>query len=308
LVLDGHDVTLFAADGSETSAHLIPTSEVTLSVLPDRDRRLVEDRHVVNAISAAKDCGIDLLHSHLHVHVLRHAHSVGYPLLTTLHGVAWNQELHSALLEHARRPFVSLSDSERAFLPQLNYVATIPNGVRMDDFPPGPGAGSYLAFVGRIAPEKAPHLAIEAARRSGWQLRMAGPVEAQHRDYANAILKGAGSGVDYLGPMDRSALPRFLGDAAALVMPLAWDEPFGLVVVEALATGTPVVAWDRGAMSEIIVDAVTGYLVADVDEAVRALGNLHDISRADCSQDVRARFSDRAMAAAYAEVYDRLLT
>ena len=308
LVLDGYEVTLFAARGSETSANLVPTTEVNLSDLPEGERRLAEDRHVTAAISAANEGGVDVMHSHLHVHVLRHAHLVRYPVLTTLHGVAWDQNQHSLLLEHALRPFVSLSDSERTFLPQLNYVATIPNGVRIEDFPPGDGAGAYLAFVGRISPEKAPHLAVEVARMAGWPLRMAGPIEEQHHDYAAAIRQRAVPGmVDFLGPLARADLSRLLRDAVALVMPLQWDEPFGLVVVEALASGTPVVAWDRGAMPEIVVDAVTGFVVADVDEAVDALPRIGDISRAACSQDARARFSDAAMAAAYARVYERLL-
>jgi glycosyltransferase involved in cell wall biosynthesis len=306
LVHDGHEVTLFAAAGSETRAALVPTSDEVLSAIPPAGRRAVEDRHIAMAMAAASDGSFDIVHSHLHVHALGFADLIPCPLLTTLHGAAWDRSHHELLLLHADSPFVSLSDRERRFLPELNYVATIPNGIRMGDFPAGSGEGGYAVFVGRLAPEKAPHLAVEAARRAGLRLLMAGVVEDVHRDYADSVLAGGGDDVEFLGPLERDELAKLLQDALVLVMPLAWDEPFGLVVVEALAAGTPVVAWRRGAMPEIIDDGVTGFLVDDVSMAVAALNRYGEISRQTCAEQARLRFSDSVMAASYAAVYERL--
>lgn len=306
LVEDGHDVTLFAAAGSATKATLVPTSDDVLSALPAARHRAVEDRHIAMAMAAASEAAFDVVHSHLHVHALGYADLIPCPLLTTLHGAAWDPSNHAQLRAHANSPFVSLSDREREFLPELNYVATIPNGIRIEDFPPKGGEGGYVLFVGRIAPEKAPHLAVEAARAADLPLLMAGVVEDIHRGYAESVLSGVGDGVEYLGALHRDQLAPLLGEALALIMPLAWDEPFGLVVVEALASGTPVVAWRRGAMPEIVDDGVTGFLVDDVATAAASLRRIGNLSRQSCADDARRRFSDAVMATAYEELYERL--
>jgi glycosyltransferase involved in cell wall biosynthesis len=307
LVSYGHDVTLFATASTQTQAILVPTVDAPLDALAPEERREVEEMHILAAIESAQGADFDVLHSHLHIHVLRHARSITSPLLTTLHGSAWNTEHHQVLRSHSGLPFVSISDKERQFLPELNYVATIHNGVRLDEFPPGDGSEGYLVFVGRIAPEKAPHLAIEVAMRAGRPLLMAGVIEDVHLDYAKRILDRAGRDVDFLGPLDRPELSLLLRNAAALVMPLLWDEPFGLVVVEALASGTPAVVWRRGAMPEIVEDGVTGFLVDDVEGAAAALKRLSALHRSDCVEAARSRFSDAAMASGYAAVYELLI-
>ena len=308
LVLDGHDVTLFAPAGSETKAELIETADAPLVSTPWIDRRAAEDLHVETAMTVAGDGAFDIVHSHLHIHALPFADQIPCPMLTTLHGAAWAPAHHDLLRRHSDLPFVSLSDRERAFLPELNYVATIPNGIRVEEFPPGDGSGGYVVFVGRISPEKAPHLAVEVARRSGRHLLMAGIIEDQYRRYARDCLLSTGEFVDFLGPLDRPELSLLLRDATALLMPLQWDEPFGLVVVESLASGTPVIAWRRGAMPEIIDDGVTGFIVDDVASAVEALSRVDDLSRAGCARVARARFDDATMAAAYANVYGRVVS
>lgn len=306
LVADGHDVTLFAAAGSKTSAELVATTDRPLSVIPAPRRRMVEDRHITRAIELADRGSFDVVHSHLHVHVLRFADQLSRPLLTTLHGAAWDQAHHTQLRRHASRPFVSLSDRERLFLPELNYVATIPNGIRLTDFPPGRGEEGHLVFVGRLAPEKAPDLAIETARRSGRPLKIAGVIEDAHHDYAMEILSRCGSGIEYVGALERAALSKLIRDSSGLLMPLTWDEPFGLVVVEALASGTPVIAWRRGAMPEIVDHGTTGYLVDDVDGAVGAVSSLTSISREECVRQAGQRFSDSVMAARYVQAYEAI--
>jgi glycosyltransferase involved in cell wall biosynthesis len=304
LVEMAHDVTLFAAADSITQARLHVTAEAPLSSLTGADDRAVEDRHIVSAMAAAAELGLDIVHSHLHVHALAHAGLAGCPVVTTLHGVAWSSDTHDALRRHAEMPFVSLSDSERSFLPELNYVATVPNGIRTEDFPYGDGEGGYLAFVGRISPEKAPDLAVEAAQRAGLPLLMAGLIEDKYQDYADAVFARAGREVDFLGPLDRPDLSLLLREASATIMPLQWDEPFGLVVVESLSAGTPVVAWRRGAMPEIVDDEVTGFLVDDVSSAVDAINRVDAISRTECARVARERFDRTVMAAGYGRVYE----
>ena len=306
LVAMGHDVTLFAAAGSATSARLVETIIAPLDS-GSADPRLEEERHLSIAMEAARSGAFDVVHSHLHVHGLIFSRLISTPILTTLHGVAWDPATHPLLLQYAEMPFVSLSNSERGFLPELNYVATIPNGVRTQEIPVGGGGGGYLVFVGRMAPEKAPDLAIATARAAGLPLRLAGIVEDRHRDFFEAkVIAACSSDVEYLGPLSRNDLWRLLGDAHALVMPLRWNEPFGLVAVESLATGTPVVAWRMGALPEIIDDGVSGFLVGDVAEAVGSVELVGDLDRATCRTVAETRFSDSVMAYGYAEVYQRL--
>lgn len=305
LVVMGHEVTLFAAAGSVTTARLIETIVAPLDS-SGGDPRLEEERHLSIAMEAARSGAFDVIHSHLHVHGLIFSRLISIPILTTLHGVAWDPATHPLLLQYAEMPFVSLSDSERRFLPELNYVATIPNGIRTQEIPVGDGGG-YLAFAGRMAPEKAPDLAIATAHAAGLPLRLAGIVEDRHRDFFEENVLAACTGdVEYLGPLGREDLWRLLGDAHALVMPLRWHEPFGLVAVESLATGTPVIGWRMGALPEIIDDGVSGFLVGDVAEAVRSVGLVGDLDRAACRAMAETRFSDSEMAAGYSKVYQRL--
>lgn len=305
LVAMGHEVTLFAAAGSVTTARLIETIVAPLDS-GGGDPRLEEERHLSIAMEAARSGAFDVIHSHLHVHGLIFSRLISIPILTTLHGVAWDPATHPLLLQYAEMPFVSLSDSERRFLPELNYVATIPNGIRTQEIPVGDG-GDYLAFAGRMAPEKAPDLAIATAHAAGLPLRLAGIVEDRHRDFFEENVLAACTGdVEYLGPLGREDLWRLLGNAHALVMPLRWHEPFGLVAVESLATGTPVIGWRMGALPEIIDDGVSGFLVGDVPEAVRSVGLVSDLDRAACRAMAETRFSDSEMAAGYSKVYQRL--
>lgn len=306
LVANGHDVTLFAPAGSATSAHLVETIDHPLTDNPTRNPRLEEQIHLAIAMETAADLELDVVHSHLHVHGLVFSGLAPFPIVTTLHGAAWDEAHHPLLLRYSNLPFVSISDRERSFLPMLNYVATIPHGLRMSDFEPGSGNGGYVAYVGRIAPEKAPDLAIEAAVKAGIPLLMAGPIDGAHQQYFDQLMRGLPKDVDYLGPLERSDLDMLLGDAVALIMPLRWHEPFGLVVIEALASGTPVVAWEMGAMPEIIEDGVTGYLVEDASEAANALTSAGAIDRRSCRESAESRFSDVRMAHDYESVYEQV--
>jgi glycosyltransferase involved in cell wall biosynthesis len=307
LVALGHEVTLFAPRGSETTSHLVETVDDALDA-SDRHPRLEEEKHLAIAMEAVRDGGFDVVHSHLHVHALVFSRMLATPMLTTLHGAAWDRAHHDLLHRYADMPYVSISYVERSLLPELNYVATISNGIRVQEIPLGDGLGGYLAFVGRFAPEKGPDLAVEVARATGLPLRMAGPVEDRYRDYFDEVVGGSSLDVQHLGELDRSELWALLGGALVLLMPLRWPEPFGLVVAESLAAGTPVIAWRLGAMPELIQDGVTGNLVDNTAEAIDAVGQVGDISRQMCRQSAENRFSDRVMARFYSAVYSGLLS
>jgi len=313
LVTEGHQVTLFAPAGSETRADLVSTLPYPLAEWPDGevapDHRVWEEIHIADMARACSAGGFDIIHSHLNVHPLGYADLLPVPMVTTLHGSAWNRAIHPALARYRNHPFVSLSEAERRLFPDLRYVATVFNGVDCDRFAPGRGDGGYLLFAGRMAPEKQPHLAIEVARKAGLPIKLAGLVEDQYRDYFDIGVASQtdGSVVEYVGDLDRESLSRLYGEAIAVVVPLAWDEPFGLVVIESLASGTPVIGWRRGALPELIRHGVTGAIVDDVPGAVSAIDDLDRLDRAECRRDAETRFSIAVMTRGYIDAYRRVI-
>lgn len=308
----GHDVTLFAPAGSETSAKLEPTVPYPLdewpAEQPSPDHRIWEELHIAAMAELVATEEFDVVHSHLGVHALGYARLLRTPMVTTLHGSAWNRSVHPALERHRDLPFVSLSTSERSFYPTLDYVATVHNGIDCDSFVFGKGPGEFLVFAGRMAPEKQPQVAIDVARASGLPLKLAGPVEERHRDFfAAEVRPHLDASIEYLGAVSRAEMIRLYPAAIALLMPLAWDEPFGLVVVESLASGTPVIGWSRGALPELIRDGVTGFLVDDPGGAVAALRGVDQLDRAQCRSDAKSRFSVEAMTRGYVDAYQSVL-
>jgi glycosyltransferase involved in cell wall biosynthesis len=306
LVELGHEVTVFAAGGGRSSGRFVATVSEPLD-RSSLDPRLTEDQHIFRTIEAVAEGEFDVVHSHLHVHALGFSRFLPCPMVSTLHGSAWNEDHHPILSSYKEQPFVSISEAERQFLPDLNYVATVHNGIDLTSFPLREHKDDFLIFAGRIAPEKAPDLAIEIAKRCQRRLLLLGLIEAKHRSYfENEIEPRLGGGVEYVGAATRSDLAELLGTAAGLLMPLRWAEPFGLVVVEAFASGTPVVAWRTGAMPELVVDGVNGFLVAGVDEAAAAVDRLADLDPFTIHKSARDRFSRSIMAARYASVYRSL--
>lgn len=307
LVELGHDVTVFGAGSGHTSGRFISTTAQALEG-SDLDPRLTEEEHIFRTMEAVVEGDFDVLHSHLHVHALGFARFLPCPIVSTLHGSAWNEAHHSVLTAYKDQPFVSISNAERQFLPVLNYVATVHNGIDIDSFPLREKKEDFLLFAGRLAPEKAPDLAIDVARRSNRRLLLAGIVEPKYREYFDRdIAPQLGDGIDYIGEASRSELQKLLGAASGLLMPLRWPEPFGLVVVEAFATGTPVVAWRAGAMDELVLDGRNGFLVEGVDQASAAVARLADLDPAVIRGSARERFSRSAMAAGYEKVYQGLV-
>lgn len=315
LVALGHDVTLYAVAGSRTSARLVtsPAEPIEHSsddrwFDPGPDPRVLEQVHIASAVEAAAAEGLDVLHSHLHVHALVFSRLAPCPMITTLHGSAWNRAHHPALRAYREQAFVSISDAERGYLPELHYVATVHNGIATDDFPLGLG-GDHLLFAGRLAPEKAPDLAVAVARQCGRPLVIAGMIEDRHQDFFDAQVRPAlaDGDIDYVGDLSRGEMAVAYGRAAATVVPLRWDEPFGLVSVESMAAGTPVIAWRRGALPEIVETGVTGFVVAGTAEAAAAVAMIADIDRGACRVAVERRFSREVMGRGYVAAYEAVL-
>jgi glycosyltransferase involved in cell wall biosynthesis len=307
LVRQGHDVTLFASGDSVTQARLIPASAQALRL----------DPHCVDQI-ALHVLQLELVLRHAPEFDVIHFHTdyLHYPLscrqayrhVTTLHGRLDILELAPLYREFSRIPVVSISDAQRAPLPMAHWQATVHHGLPPDLLTPTERPEGYLAFLGRISPEKRPDRAVEIARRAGLELRIAAKVDKADREYFEQTIQPllAEPGVTYIGEIGEAEKADFLGNARALLFPIDWPEPFGLVMIEALACGTPVIAWPCGSVPEVIDDGVTGFIVASVDEAVRAVGRLPELSRRRCRRVFEERFCAARMARDYVAVYERL--
>jgi glycosyltransferase involved in cell wall biosynthesis len=309
LVRQGHQVTLFASGDSVTSARLISCAPRSLrqaadvrDVLPYHIRMLEEVRRRADQF--------DVLH--FHVDVLHYLMVAGFAdrMLTTLHGRLDVPDYHSLYAAFSTLPFVSISDDQRRPMPPVNWVGRVHHGLPRDHlaFSSRPRDG-YLAFLGRISPEKRPDRAIEIASRSGRQLRIAAKVDAADRDYWQECIEPmirAHSNVEYVGEVDDGGKAAFLGNASALLFPIDWSEPFGLVMIEAMACGTPVIAWRRGSVCEVIDEATTGFIVDSVEQAVAAVDRIGSLDRRTVRRTFERRFTADRMARDYVEIYRQL--
>lgn len=302
-----HEVTLFASGDSETRARLRPMSRCGLRLDPDCREPLVRHMIMLDAVAAAA-AEFDVIHfniDYLHFPLSRR---LGLRAVTTLHGRLDLPDL-VPLYRHFRDiPLVSISDSQRQPLPWANWSATIHHGLPSELYRFRPQPGSYLAFLGRISPEKRPDRAIAIARRAGIPLRIAAKVDRADQGYFDDHIRPllAGPGVEYIGEIGEHEKDAFLGQALALLFPIDWPEPFGLVMIEAMACGTPVIAFPGGSVPEVIEDGVNGYIVANEDEAVAAVGRCKDFDRAACRLTFERRFSVARMARDYMQVYRRI--
>jgi glycosyltransferase involved in cell wall biosynthesis len=270
---------------------------------PENADKLVEE-HIRHAFGHAQG-HLDLVHNHLNWRPLPLFSKLPIPTVTTLHGSAIEPASAAEYRRHRELPYVSISNAERNFLPELNYLATVYNGIDFREVPFVPEGGGYLAFAGRIHPQKGPHHAIELAEHAGLPLRLAGPVTPDQEDYFEAEIRprirpGA---VEYLGSLSGPDTLRLMGGAAATVGLIEWDEPFGLSMAESMACGTPVIATPRGAHREIVREGVSGVLVRDVDEAYCRLEEALRLDRRACRQAAEETFSLEAMARGYLAAY-----
>ena len=307
LVRQGHDVTLFASRDSVTKARLAPQCPRALRLDPQCIDQFAH--HVLlleNVLKHASE--FDIIH--FHIDYLHFPWSRRYNLthLTTLHGRLDIPDLVPLYREFKEMPVVSISNAQRKPLRWLNWQATIYHGLPPDLCTLHPAPGHYLAFLGRISPEKGVDQAIEIAKRAGLKLVIAAKVDPADRAYFEQIIRPllAHPLIEYIGEIGETEKDEFLGHALALLLPLDWPEPFGLVMIEAMAAGTPVIAFRCGSVPEILEDGVTGYIVSDADEAVAALERVPSLNRAKCREAFDRRFTAARMSRDYLKVYELL--
>jgi glycosyltransferase involved in cell wall biosynthesis len=303
LVARGVDVTLFATRDSQTAGKLAGVCPAPYSEDPTIDAKTWEMLHVAHVFERAGE--FDLIHNQADFVPLAFSRLVETPVVTTIHGFSSHRILPAFKAYEDRVHYVAISNADRHS--SLRYAATIHHGIRLEDFPFDPGGSDDLLFFGRIHPDKGAAEAIAVARQVGRRLIMAGIVQDQHYHKTQVEPSLDARFVDYRGPVGGAYRTKILGSARALLHLINFDEPFGLSVVEALASGTPVVAFNRGSMPELIDHGVTGFLVNSIDEAVHAIGHIGEIDRAACRAAVAARFTVDRMADRYLELYRSLL-
>jgi glycosyltransferase involved in cell wall biosynthesis len=309
LVRAGHEVSLFASGDSITAARLIASCTQSLRT----DSRVVDalPYHLVMLEQLYRRLDeFDLIHFHidyLHFPITRRYNPAH---LTTLHGRLDHGDLVPLYKEYDGMPVVSISDAQRAPLPWLNWRGTVYHGIPVDLYRMGQGRGGYLAFLGRVSPEKGLDRAIEIAGRVGMPLKIAAKVDKADRNYYVEIiapLLQRSPWVEFIGEITDAEKEAFLGEAAALLFPIDWPEPFGLVMIEAMACGTPIVAFRRGSVPEVMKPGLSGYVVDSTEEAVLATKKALSLSRPLCRQTFERFYSSARMAQDYLALYHRVL-
>ncbi|BAU47372.1 glycosyl transferase [Sulfurifustis variabilis] len=304
LVRQGHEVTLYASGDSTTSARLEPIVPRALRLEPSCIDPLAHHVRMMEKVMQ-RAAEFDVVHFHcdyLHFPLVR---LLDVPHVTTLHGRLDIPDLAPLYREFSDMPVVSIGHHQRAPLPFANWVATVHHGIPDHLYRVHPKPGKYLAFLGRISPEKRVDRAIEIAARAGMELRIAAKVDRVDREYFESRIRPLLQErfVRFVGEIGESEKERFLGEAYALLFPIDWPEPFGLVTIEAIACGTPVIAWRRGSVPEILRDGETGYIVDSLEQAVAAVERVSRIDRNRCRRVFEERFSARRMARDYLAVY-----
>jgi glycosyltransferase involved in cell wall biosynthesis len=307
LVRQGHDVTLFASGDSVTQARLVAPSRRSLRL----DKHCVDQlaHHVLMLERVVQRANsFDVIH--FHVDYLHYPFSRRHPTphLTTLHGRLDIPDLLPLYREFRDVPIVSISDAQREPLPFANWIGTVHHGLPADLYRFRSGTGEYLAFIGRVAPEKRVDRAIEIAKRVGLPLKIAAKVDDVDRDYFEQIIEPMLRDplIEYVGEIGEGEKAEFLGNALVLLFPINWPEPFGLVMVEAMACGTPTIAFRRGSVPEVIEQGRTGFIVDDLDTAVSAVKRVGELSRTRCRETFEQRFTATRMANDYLALYSRL--
>jgi glycosyltransferase involved in cell wall biosynthesis len=310
LVALGHEVTLFASGDSHTNARLVAACEKALWHDPSCREPLPHHVRLLDLVFR-EAWKFDVIHFHcdyLHLPLLR---LCATPAVTTLHGRVNLYDLEPLFREYPEAALVAISDDQRRPLPGANWQATVYHGLPLALHTFRQQVGDYLLFVGRISPEKRLDRAIEIARRTGRQLKVAAKIYDEDRAYyqnlIEPLLRESKSFVEFIGEVGGKYKDELMGNAYAFLFPIDWPEPFGLVMIESLACGTPVIAWNNGSVPEIISNGVTGFIVDTVDEAVKAVGEIPRLDRGACRRAFEQRFEVSRMACNYLRVYSRLI-
>jgi glycosyltransferase involved in cell wall biosynthesis len=306
LVRRGHEVTLFASGDSVTNAELVVCSETALRLNPAIKDPL--PYHLIQLEEVRKRADrFDIFHFHIDLLHFPLIQPFAARTVTTLHNRHDLPDLKPFYAAFPDVPLVSISDSQRRAMPPVNWAGTVYHGLPRDLLPfiPKP-AGGYLAFLGRISPEKGPVDAIEIARRAGRRLKIAAKIDKCDQAYWENVVDPMirnSPDVDFVGEIPQQAKATFLGSAEALLFPIDWPEPFGLVMIEAMACGTPVIAYRQGSVPEIVEDGVSGFIVNSVDQAVEALGHVGKLDRSAVRRAFESRFSAERQASDYLDIY-----
>jgi glycosyltransferase involved in cell wall biosynthesis len=309
LVRQGHEVTLFASGDSETSARLVAGCPRALWQEPGCRDTLPHHVRLVELVAREAD-RFDVIHFHLDYVHFPAVGRLPCPTVTTLHGRLHPPDEEALFDAYSRVPLVSISDDQRRPIPRANWQATVHHGMPLDVHTFREGPGSYLAFLGRVSPEKGLDKAVEIARLAGMPLRVAAKIYPEERPYYERVIEPlfrASPWVEFVGEVGGASKDAFLGGAFALLFPIEWAEPFGLVMIESLACGTPVVAFRRGSVPEVMTDGVTGFVVDDVPGAVEAVRATAGLDRRACRRAFVERFGVARMTRDYQAVYRRLV-
>lgn len=309
LVRQGHDVTLFASGDSRTLAHLVPCSHVALRLNPDMRDPIPYHVMMLEQVRQRAD-EFDVLHFHIDMLHFPLVREFAGRTLTTLHGRLDLPDLVPFYRTFPEFPLVSISNDQRAPMPPVNWAGTVYHGLPAELLPfSAEATGGYLAFLGRISPEKRPDRAIEIAAKAGMKLKIAAKVDKADQTYWDktiAPLVARYDNVEFVGEINEQQKAQFLGNATALLFPIDWPEPFGLVMIEAMACGTPVIAFRCGSVPEVIDHGVSGFIIDSIEEAVESVGKAKALDRAVVRATFDARFTAGRMAANYLAIYERL--
>ncbi|MGJ7900972.1 glycosyltransferase family 4 protein [Lysobacter sp. 1R34A] len=310
LVEAGHQVTLFAAADAVTKAELVPVRDQALRLDPSPLKSNVA-AHLNMMHEVQQRAGeFDLLHFHVDLLHFPFFEDRADRTLTTLHGRLDHKDLPDAYKRWSRYPLVSISNHQRRPLPRARWLGTVYHGLPTDLYPfVARPSGGYLAFLGRISPEKRLDRAIEIAHRAGYPLKIAAKVDKADKGYFHETIEPLldTPGVEFVGEIGDAQKAEFLGQAAALLFPIDWPEPFGLVMIEAMACGTPVIGWNCGSVPEVLDEGISGYIVDSIDAAVAAVDDVASLDRERVREVFERRFSAAAMAHDYVDLYAGLV-
>jgi len=305
LVRRGHEVTLFASGDSQTAAKLMPGCQQALRLIGKPEIGAFLQLPMLSEVYDDATERFDVIHTHIDYWSFPFARLSDVATVATMHGRLDMEELHPVYARYRDVPLVSISDAQRKPLPLMNWVATIYHGLPHDLLRFSSGPGKYLAFLGRISPEKRPDIGIEVARRVGIPFKIAAKVDVVDRDYFEAIIKPKLSppDIEYIGEISEAEKSEFLGGALGLLFTIDWPEPFGLAMIEAMACGTPVIARRCGSVPEVLREGITGFIGDSVEDLASAVGNLGAVSRERCRAEFDQRFTVESMVDQYEEVY-----
>lgn len=306
----GHEVTLYASGDSKTSGNLEAIVEKSM-----RESNVGSPiNYELRAISKIlEDQGkFDIIHNHLGYQFLPFANLLDIPVVTTLHGAFISEEENKCYEYYGHLPFISISDSQRKGSPELNYMSTVYNGIQVEKykFEKEPNTKEpYLTFLGRMSEEKGPHLAIKLAKETGWKLIMAGKVDKNDVKYFEKSVKPLidNKQILFIGELSHDPKVELLKGAYATIHSVTWPEPFGLVMAESMACGTPVLALNNGSIPEVIKNKKTGFVENDIDSLIKRVKDIEKIDRYSCRKHVEDNFSAQKMAEGYLDVYEKLV-